>query len=88
MKDVVHPTVFSSYYEIAKKIYRASEKWKRWQWKVFWPSLSVELAEMYKTELNEIKKDHENELDDNKESFNHLQHCIIQVLGYTVSRNG
>ena len=24
---------------------------------------------MYKTELNEIKKDHENELDDNKESF-------------------
>ena len=34
-----------------------------------WPGKSVELAEMYKTELNEMKKDHENELDDNKESF-------------------
>ena len=32
---------------------------------------------MYKTELNEIKKDQENELDDNKESF--VDHKVGQI---------
>ena len=32
--------------------------------------VSVELAEMYKAELNEIKMDQQNEVDDNKERSN------------------